>query len=118
MAGEAKETGAGRSICLGSRIRIRIHVRSRSRVSGCVFTPTSASPASMAQCWRSLLDQRITGSPGLLMPRAPSWVKHRPNRVGASTGLVSLDASVANWLRVITGDFSRPALIACLKTAV
>jgi hypothetical protein len=52
------------------------------------------------------------------MPRAPSWVKHRPNRVGASTGLVSLDASVANWLRVITGDFSRPALIACLKTAV
>lgn len=113
MAGEAKESGAGRSIRLGWRIRIHIY----TRVSGCAFTSASASPALVIH-WRSLLDHRIIHRPRLLLPRAPSWLKHRPNRVGASAGLVSLDASVADGLRVITGDFPRPALVARLKTAV
>lgn len=114
MAGEAKEPGAGRPIRLGWRIRIHIY----SCVSGCTFASTSASPTLVTQCWRSLLDYRIIDRPRLLLPRAPPWLKHRPNGVGASAGLISLDASVADWLRVVTGDFPRPALIARLKTAV
>jgi hypothetical protein len=56
--------------------------------------------------------------PAPLLPRAPPWLKHWPSRVGASSGLVSLDASVADRARVIAGDFSRSTLVARNKAAI